>query len=430
MDDWFVSKFIPDDLPQNIDTGFRVGRDNWQFINYGSYVTPGGQCVGMSLTAMWYYTEQSARTRSAYLNGQFDYPHGAATPGYQWDDAHAYRWAAAAQVGMGQYISPKPFRWLRDQGLDRWQFQVFRYAMLVTGEPQLVTLSSNGGGAHAIIAFRADVGAITLPDGQQHPGGTLYVSDPNEPTSAGAILFDASTDSFVPFQSGLRADSTPLSFEHIGFAAKTAYIDWVALTATYAAMMDGSIGSSGVGASGTAFPTLRTLQWLRDPATGVAAWSTVTDVAVAAGDTVATPDFLVTPGVPGQRVKVEVLSDGATTPAATAVAERYYMTAKASMRRDVALAPGVYKLVIWAQLFDALKGPWDYYWVDAVPFAVGAAPAVTTTVPTSTVVPTLPITTLPPTTVPPPTAPPATYDCSACPPGLAGLDCRLHCEGI
>jgi hypothetical protein len=36
-------------------SGFQVGVDNWEFINYGDYIAPGGDCEGMSITEMYYY---------------------------------------------------------------------------------------------------------------------------------------------------------------------------------------------------------------------------------------------------------------------------------------------------------------------------------------------------------------------------------------
>jgi len=40
---------------KDIDSGFRPGIDDWEFTNYGSYITPDGECEGQSLTALWYY---------------------------------------------------------------------------------------------------------------------------------------------------------------------------------------------------------------------------------------------------------------------------------------------------------------------------------------------------------------------------------------
>src|ERR1019366_3276976 len=36
-------------------SGFQVGVDNWEFINNGDYISPGGDCEGMSVTEMYYY---------------------------------------------------------------------------------------------------------------------------------------------------------------------------------------------------------------------------------------------------------------------------------------------------------------------------------------------------------------------------------------
>ena len=431
MGDWFVSAFIPENMPAVIDSGFRAGVDNWQFVNQGSYVSVGGHCAGMSLTSMWYYTEQvKYGTGTAHLYGLFDYPHSMSrSPGHDSDDAHVIRWASVVQVEMAGYISPEPFRWLRDAGLDPWQFQVFRYSMLVTGEPQLVTLRSESGGSHAIVAFRADVGPITLPGGQQHQGGTLYVSDPNVPSAAGVIRYDATTSSFLPYQSALNADDTPKPFEHIGYAAKTAYVDWNGLTTSYAAMHDGTIGDG-------LFPRLAIYQLVTDPATGQARWALVDQpVADANGDV--TVAMSITPSIPGQAVVVDVYEDGSTAMIGSTSVLISGALSEGRVVRSMLLHPGTtghtYRLEIYAQRWfadsPAVK---RWRWVDAVPLTIAPAGApVTTTIPTATVPPSQPpaITVVP--TEPPTTPSPVTvYDCSACPPGVLGLDCRLHCEQI
>jgi len=35
-----------------VNSGFTPGFDDWEFINYGSYISPGGHCAGQSITAM------------------------------------------------------------------------------------------------------------------------------------------------------------------------------------------------------------------------------------------------------------------------------------------------------------------------------------------------------------------------------------------
>ena len=46
-----------------INTGFTPGVDDWEFINFGSYIAAGGHCAGQSLTAMWYYYENALKEK-------------------------------------------------------------------------------------------------------------------------------------------------------------------------------------------------------------------------------------------------------------------------------------------------------------------------------------------------------------------------------
>ncbi len=80
------------------DSGFRPGFDDFQMVNYGSYVEPGGHCAGQSLTAMVYYNN---RTRSGWevpLYGRFDNNGRDKTVGFQWDDAYAMRLCSYVQT--------------------------------------------------------------------------------------------------------------------------------------------------------------------------------------------------------------------------------------------------------------------------------------------------------------------------------------------
>ena len=44
-----------------ISSGFTPGIDDWEFINYGSYISPGGHCAGQSMTSMWYFYDKKLK---------------------------------------------------------------------------------------------------------------------------------------------------------------------------------------------------------------------------------------------------------------------------------------------------------------------------------------------------------------------------------
>ncbi|GAB1371795.1 hypothetical protein MASR1M45_18570 [Candidatus Kapaibacterium sp.] len=44
-----------------ISSGFRLGVDDWEFVNRGSYISPGGHCAGQTMGALWYYYEMKLK---------------------------------------------------------------------------------------------------------------------------------------------------------------------------------------------------------------------------------------------------------------------------------------------------------------------------------------------------------------------------------
>ena len=51
-----------------IKTGFTPGVDDWEFVNRGSYIEPGGICAWQSVSAMWYYYEKKLRNAPKLYN--------------------------------------------------------------------------------------------------------------------------------------------------------------------------------------------------------------------------------------------------------------------------------------------------------------------------------------------------------------------------
>jgi len=52
-----------------ITSGFKPCVDDWEFINWGSYIAPGGICAGQSMTAMWYYYEKRLKGEKYLFHG-------------------------------------------------------------------------------------------------------------------------------------------------------------------------------------------------------------------------------------------------------------------------------------------------------------------------------------------------------------------------
>jgi hypothetical protein len=208
-----------------ITTGFVPGRDDWEFINEGSFIAPGGHCAGQTMTMMWYFIEHR-RMGEKQLNGLFD---RIASIG--WENNLGMRFASTVQCDLNWHNTLRSgFRLLRYL-TPSLQWKAFAAAMLVTEEPQYVGIYKEGTGGHAIVANMID-----------YHNGTLGVVDPNIPGQQRQITF--SNGVFNPYESNLRADdNSPVMFDRIGFFAKTALVDWSDIGTRWLQLLDSTIGN-------------------------------------------------------------------------------------------------------------------------------------------------------------------------------------------
>jgi len=236
-----ISSMLESDLDQQdvVTSGFTPGVDDWEFPNIGSYIAPGGQCAGQSLTAMWYYCEQK-------LNGQKDLFHGYDVvcnpnmPITLWqDNPLGVRFASSIQEDcwFGNWDISAHVK----SYLGRTNWYAFEYSILLTGEPQLALILQNvpNGAAHAVIVYEVNV-----------PEGKLYLADPNFPNNRSAYAGDYSVRTitfqnggFLPYPSSANVDASTIMFDVIGYFAKTAYISWSKMAERWAEVQAGTIGN-------------------------------------------------------------------------------------------------------------------------------------------------------------------------------------------
>jgi len=252
-------------LPKEIDSGFRPGKDDWQFVNRGSFVAPNGQCAGQVLTEAWYYLERQRKGTGSPLYGIFDNNGGQPTRSLWEDDSYGYRLASVAQhqyeANTGPGTPDKFFRSWRGLGFDALQYDAFRYAIAVTGEPQLVSISdAQDENGHAILAYRVAPSVI-------------FVADPNYPAGLKYIPFDNQSGKFGTLLSGENwneiAKGNARTYTNFAYKAKTALVDWSALAADWAAFDAGTIGNG-------IFPAYA-LQALAKDAQGGDVWEPLVD---------------------------------------------------------------------------------------------------------------------------------------------------------
>ena len=222
-----IISMIPEtNLKPDIDSGFRPGIDDWQFTNWGSYIAPGGQCAGQSLTAMWYYINQPDG-KDMTLYGRYDNNgNKPATPGFWQDDSLAYRFASVVQTDVSGDWGASLFRSQRGVN-DELAWKSFAYSIQLTGEPQFASILSSEGG-HAIIVYRIFQ-------------GDLYVADPNRPGNTERRI-EYKNGKFTPYDSALKSGGNGIIFDKIGYAAKTAMVDWSTIAQHWTELKNKTIG--------------------------------------------------------------------------------------------------------------------------------------------------------------------------------------------
>lgn len=240
--DMAVSKVKKAELARvSIDAGFAPGVDDWQFTNYGTYITPGGQCAGQSITAMWYYCEKRLQGKERPLYGRFDNNnYGYGTIDFEEDDSWGYRFASVVQKSIDWDARSKRLAALAGGLSDTFTWDAFAYAMALTKEPQYVSIGryytdaqgKQRRSGHAIVAYKIE-------------GNRLYVADPNYPGVGGRyIQFDGTT--LQPYASGANAVDIKAKgvqvYTEIRWAAKSGMVDWDQIGKLYEQMLKGEVG--------------------------------------------------------------------------------------------------------------------------------------------------------------------------------------------
>ncbi|MDO8530708.1 MAG: hypothetical protein Q7T26_00855 [Dehalococcoidia bacterium] len=220
-------------LKKDIDSGFRPGIDDWQFVNRGSYIEPGGHCAGQALTALWYYVTQpdgkDLTLYDRYDNNRLT----PATPEIWEDDSYGYRFASVIQKDINWDSFANKLQENLAGVDDELTFKAFAYSMQLTGEPQEVGLFSSKGGGHDMIGY-------CIKDNQ------IYIADPNYPGDNDRRI-EFVNGKFKPYNSGANEKEIKAgrgkAYETIQYAAKTATVDWSLIARRWAEVKSGTIGN-------------------------------------------------------------------------------------------------------------------------------------------------------------------------------------------
>lgn len=229
----FISAIDSMLLKKDIDSGFRPGIDDWQFVNRGSFIAPGGHCAGQALTALWYYVNQPDGKDLALYDRYDNNGLKPATPQLWEDDSYGYRFASVIQKDIDWDSFANKLAENLAGVDDELTFKAFAYSMQITGEPQEVGLFSSKGGGHDMIAYR-------IKDNQ------LYIADPNYPGNNDRRI-DFVDSKFKPYNSGANKKEIDAgngkAYDIIQYAAKTATVDWSLIARRWAEVKNGTIGN-------------------------------------------------------------------------------------------------------------------------------------------------------------------------------------------
>jgi hypothetical protein len=218
-----------------ITSGYKPGVDDWEFVNYGSYIAYGGHCAGQNMAAMWYFYEKKPTLGSLY-NKYSD-------NSKLWqDNAKGYRfcsvlhndliWDGTVSTLFSKYID-------KNQELDKQKLLTIAGAMLVTGEPQGIGVYSVSGtnpngttaySGHDLICYQLSVNS-----------GKLYISDPNTPGVEQTISF--ANNKFQPYVAKANGNTPPSPYPYVTYYAKTAFIEWNKIGKRFDELVNNTIGT-------------------------------------------------------------------------------------------------------------------------------------------------------------------------------------------
>jgi hypothetical protein len=219
------------------DSGFRPGKNDWQFANRGSLISPNGHCAGQSISAMWYYSEKTLKGGSN-LYGRYDNNRNLIdgrikTPKLWIDDSLGYRLASVVQEEIN-WESEERKLFNDFSGIDdRLTYLAFVYSIHLTRQPQYVAVRREGGG-HAMIVYKAEK-------------SILYLADPNYYGEVREITFDTDTNKFKPYISGANLEEIKKGngreYPIIHYYAKTALIPFDTVKQAWEAVENKTIGN-------------------------------------------------------------------------------------------------------------------------------------------------------------------------------------------
>lgn len=210
-------------LEKNATTTFKPGRDDWDFVNLGSYITPNGNCHGQTLSALWYHDVHGSVGGQPLSRYHTLAPKIAALFGH--DNREAYLHATMVQRDADRSLKTQLLLYtVLVTESDRLNFLMLVDAMRRTNKPQLIGVAQSASvrfgvtGGHALIAYGVEI------DGIQ---GRILIADPNRPGStAPSIVFDRLSGRYEPYSGATRGEEATASFPVVRFIPRVLVPTW------------------------------------------------------------------------------------------------------------------------------------------------------------------------------------------------------------
>ena len=196
------------------ETGYQIRKDNWQFVNEGAYLSPGGLCSGMSKSSLYYYIERKKKLKQPQLFGLYNNN----TSDFGIDDDLAIKLAATAQWYEDNLsINIDSSYWLdkqKEKNSDVWTFGQFAQAIALSHNPQYLSVYPDKGSGHALVVYRKF-------------DNRLFLADPNKPKDETVnIEIDKNTGKFKPFLAGWNVATDPIFFTRFVYVGYSAVKRW------------------------------------------------------------------------------------------------------------------------------------------------------------------------------------------------------------
>ncbi len=141
----FVLVLIDTLLPASHDTGFRATAEGWNIRNFGSYFSPGGNCLGMSGYSTWYHNNRSDNLRTKYT------PEIATLVATRAHMAQSQTWAKA--------------EWRNEQKLKApYIGRLMKAYMSLLNRPLIFLAGKDGRPGHAMVIYKYDADKLYFYD--------------------------------------------------------------------------------------------------------------------------------------------------------------------------------------------------------------------------------------------------------------------------